>query len=278
VHARFLFARAAAPLALLIATLASADVRVPGVDDALLSGEPLYSQHKEELIVRHFFQDRRGGVYLDVGAFHWRRWSTTYYLEKHLGWTGVAVDALPEVAEGWRRNRPGAQFFQFIVTDHSGTVETLYGAGGLSSIHEDHLEEFAGERLETQRFEVPTITLDELLERANVTSIDFLSMDIEQAEPQALAGFDIERFRPELVCIEASESIRDEIAAYFAEHDYERIEAYLEWDNVNWYYTPRAPAGNALPAWGMPLIVSALVLMLVGGVWARRQRLQQRHA
>ncbi len=263
----------ATQLALLVVATAAAEVKLPGNDDQLLAGEPLYSQHKEELIVRHFFGDRRDGVYLDVGAFHWRRWSTTYYLENHLGWTGVAVDALPEVAEGWRRNRPGAQFFQYIVTDHSGTVETLYAAGGLSSIVEDHIESFASEPLETQRFQVHTITLDELLEMARVERIDFLSMDIEQAEPLALAGFDIQRFRPKLVCIEATQSIREAISAYFAQHGYERIDAYLEWDSVNWYYTPRSPSGARLD-WGIPLVAAAIVLMIVGGVWAWRQ---QRH-
>jgi hypothetical protein len=61
-------------------------------------------------------------------------------------------------------------------------------------------------------------------------------MDIEGHEPKALAGFDIERFRPELVCIEAGN--REEIVDYFTQHGYERIEKYLEYDKVNWYFTP----------------------------------------
>ncbi len=152
--------------------------------------------------------------------------------------------------------------------------DTLYAAGGLSSIVEDHIESFASEPLETQRFQVHTITLDELLEMARVERIDFLSMDIEQAEPLALAGFDIERFGPQLVCIEATQSIREAISAYFAQHGYERIDAYLEWDSVNWYYTPRSPSGGARLDWSIPLVAAAVVLMIVGGVWAWRQ---QRH-
>jgi hypothetical protein len=38
---------------------------------------------------------------------------------------------------------------------------------------------------------VQTITLDRLLEAERVERVDFLSMDIEMHEPQALAGFDI---------------------------------------------------------------------------------------
>ena len=85
---------------------------------------------------------------------------------------------------------------------------------------------------------MPTITLNELLKAQGVIQLDFLSMDIEGAEPQALAGFDIERFRPELVCIEASTDNRDALLGYFKEHDYERIIAYAPNDSVNWYFRP----------------------------------------
>src|SRR5512140_2589670 len=56
-------------------------------------GEPLYSQDDEETLIRAFVHDRRGGFFLDVGASDPIRSSTTYYLEKHLGWKGIAIDA-----------------------------------------------------------------------------------------------------------------------------------------------------------------------------------------
>ena len=46
--------------------------------EILTSGEKLYSQSNEELIIRHFFDDRRDGVFVDVGSFHWKKYSTTY--------------------------------------------------------------------------------------------------------------------------------------------------------------------------------------------------------
>ena len=54
-------------------------------DDILAEGEALYSQQKEELIIRHFFGDREGGFFVDVGCYDWKDLSTTLYLEKHLG-------------------------------------------------------------------------------------------------------------------------------------------------------------------------------------------------
>ena len=218
--------------------------RSPRVDDILTEGTKLCSQFDEELIIRHFFHDRRGGYFVDVGASEWQRNSTTYYLEKHLGWSGIALDALPWLADGYAKYRPRTKFLNYIVTDHSGTEETFYAAGEVSSTKKEHMEQFAGgESFRPQEIKVPTITLNELLDQLGIAKIDFLSMDIEQGEPAALAGFDIERFRPDLVCIEAAVSVRPHLIEYFADHGYERIEEYLEYDKVNWYYKPKtAPA------------------------------------
>ena len=43
------------------------------------------SQHGEEWLIRDFFQDRRGGVFVDVGANHYQRFNNTYYLDVMLG-------------------------------------------------------------------------------------------------------------------------------------------------------------------------------------------------
>jgi hypothetical protein len=95
-----------------------------------------------------------------------------------------------------------------------------------------------------RELKVPVSTLDALLREQGVEKIDFLSMDVEEHEPQALAGFDIDHFRPELVCIEAHEAVREPIARYFAVHGYERIDAYLRYDGINWYFRPRPGRGE----------------------------------
>ena len=217
-------------------------------DSILTEGKKLYSQHDEELIIRHFFDDRREGFFLDVGAWMWKEASTTYYLESHLGWSGIAIDAQKSLAADYKKHRPRTQFFSYLITDHSGDTGTLYVAGPISSADESHLdifkkhpERFPGAvMLETTPMKVRTITLNDLLERSGVDEIDFMSMDIEGSEPPALAGFDIERYRPELVCIEVSGKTQAAVAEYFAAHGYERIDEYLKHDYVNWYYTPKS--------------------------------------
>jgi len=217
-----------------------------GRDEILTEGEKLYSQGNEELIVRHFFDDRIAGFFVDVGSSHWKHVSTTYYLEAHLGWSGIAIDARDEFASGYAANRPRTRFFSYIVTDHSGAMGAFYRTGegihgDLSSTAEDNVKLFPRIKVKPVEVEIPTITLNDLLDDNGVTHVDFLSMDIEQGEPAALAGFDIDRFQPELICIEATRTVREQIAAYFAKHGYERIDEYLEYDILNWYYRPKQP-------------------------------------
>jgi len=214
--------------------------------DILLSGTKLYSEHNEELIIRDFFQDRRNGFFVDVGCAHYMHASTTFYLEKHLGWSGIAIDALDEFENDYLENRPNTKFFNYIVTDHSGTKDFFYRLSDngvwYSSVDKRFVEKVAKSRNDIksvyQKLEVPTITLTELLEKSEISKIDFLSMDIEGGEPKALAGFDINRFRPELVCIEAHSNKRT-IMKYFTRNGYEFIEKYLIYDNLNLYFRPK---------------------------------------
>ena len=201
----------------------------------------LYSQSREELIIRDFFGERRDGVYLDVGCAWAERYSNTYYLEQHLGWTGIGVDALPDYAEEWARKRPRSVFLNYLVTDRAETERPFFRADlkGISQVESPVLGP-AGDEVPSQEIRVPSITLTQLLDQNGITSLDFLNMDIEGHEPQALVGFDIERFRPELVCIEAKPRNRQFIREYFAAHGYEQIERYLEHDQVNYYFALKA--------------------------------------
>jgi FkbM family methyltransferase len=207
----------------------------------ILTEKPLYSQSKEELVIRNFFKDRRQGFFVDVGCASPNANSNPYYLEHHLGWTGIGVDALAEYAPAWKEKRPGSRFFAFLVSDHSDTVDTFYRSElrGISSVEKRNIAP-GGDAVKWEEMKVPTTTLNKLLDQNGVTRIDFLNMDIEGHEPPALAGFDIDRFRPDLVCIEAKPENREKIMKYFADHRYRRLKRYIPYDEVNYYFAAGA--------------------------------------
>lgn len=134
----------------------------------ILAEKKLYSLFDEELIIRDFFQDRRNGIFLDVGCAWPIDANNTYYLEKHLGWTGIGVDALSDYAEAWQRERPTSRFFSYLVTSRSGGTGTFFRSPdpGLSSTDRDSASgKNFGETLEPEKIEVPMITLTDLLDR-----------------------------------------------------------------------------------------------------------------
>ena len=208
--------------------------------DILHTERKQYSQHDEELIIRDFFQDRREGFFLDVGCAWPKKDSNTYYLESELGWSGIGIDALPEYAQPWSRKRRNSRFFNYAVTDHSGSFETFYRSElpGISAL--EPRNRFGGREVKSQALRVPSITLTKLLEDNGVSKVDLLSMDIELAEPLALAGFDIDRFKPRLACVEVHGEVEQRVVSYFTSHGYERIERYREYDGVNFYFAPKA--------------------------------------
>jgi FkbM family methyltransferase len=198
----------------------------------------MFSEWNEEVIIRHFFGDRREGVFLDVGAYHYKDKSNTYYLEKNLGWRGIAVDANGEFEQGYLDNRPNTRFFAFFVSDRSDEKADFYIVRDPGHLTKSTAVPSFIEGRKSEKRQVPTIRLDDLLAKLEVPRIDFLNLDIELWEPQALAGFDIGKYRPSLVCIEAHPPVRHQILAYFAEHAYRRLDQYLLFDKRNWYFTP----------------------------------------
>ncbi len=198
------------------------------------------SQFGEEWIIRDFFGDRRGGFFVDVGANDYKAFSNTYYLDTVLGWSGIAVEPQRQFEQGYTLNRPRTKFRPFFVSNESNTEAKLYVQAG-SSLETSANKQFtASFGTITKELTAPTITLTDLLESEKVDSIDFLTMDIELWEPKALAGFDIERFRPAFVCIEAHPAVRQQILDYFSLHSYTVVGKYLRADTQNLYFMPRS--------------------------------------
>jgi FkbM family methyltransferase len=212
-------------------------------------GPARHSEHAEEWLIRDFFGNERAGIFVDVGSYHYKTFSNTYYLEQTLGWSGVAVDAQEEFGADYAKHRPRTKFVAFFVSDRSDAIESLFVprllnlVASSSKSFSDRYDSSGQER------KVQTITLSDLLDRAGITKVDFMSMDIELAEPKALAGFDIQRFKPRLVAVESHSDVRQQLLDYFANNRYRVVGRYLRADPDNLWFAPAdAPPPAAVHA------------------------------
>jgi FkbM family methyltransferase len=196
------------------------------------------SEREEEWLIRAFFQDRTNGFFVDIGANHYRAASKTYYLETVLNWSGIAVEPQKEFAADYAKYRPRTRFFPLFVSsasDETARLFVLKGQSLVASSDEKFVRQFG---VPDEVRTIPTVSLSDLLDREQVDRIDFLSMDIELHEPEALKGFDIDRFKPALVCIEALKPVRQQILDYFARHGYVLEGRYIWVDRENFYFKP----------------------------------------
>jgi FkbM family methyltransferase len=154
----------------------------------------------------------RPGVFVDVGAHDGMTFSNTLLLEKKFGWTGIAVEPIPEVFERLRANRGcvtvngcvagerGPSEFQ-IVTGYSemlsGRVET-YDPRHLKRIDRE-LETHGGER---RTIAVECFRLNELLADNAIKHVDYLSIDTEGGELEILRSLDFQSLSLSIIGVE----------------------------------------------------------------------------
>ncbi len=195
-----------------------------------------YSQFGQDLFLdRWFFKSRRGGVFVDVGAYDGVTGSNTYYFERHLGWRGVAFEANPDVVADLIRNR-SCEIIDGCAYEHDGTVEFVAlteappkaaqrplleplnaasivfdgrHAGTMLSGIESHLQERSRmsrsereHRLQRSTKSVKCFRIDTVLRRLEIRVVDFLDIDVEGAEYEVLRGVDFEAVHVNVISVE----------------------------------------------------------------------------
>ncbi len=153
------------------------------------------------------------GFFVEAGANDGIEQSNTYYLEKTRRWRGLLVEPVPRLAAACRQNRRATVVNAALVPPEldGQTVELVdvdlmsivSGARGSTEADEQHV--VAGERVQAiarQVAQAPGRTLSGLLAELGDPSIDFLSLDVEGYEVEALEGLDLRRHPPAFLLIE----------------------------------------------------------------------------
>jgi FkbM family methyltransferase len=185
------------------------------------------ADHEMQLVAA-FFGNLKG-YFVEVGANDPRERSQTWLLEQS-GWTGVLIEPQPELAAELRARR-NSKVFSFACSspENAGRELPFHVAGPLSSLDRQRMAPRAApERV----IKVPVRTLNSILAEAGTpTNFEFLSIDVEGHEIEALRGFDIARWRPQLILLE------DHVAD-LSKHRYLTAAGYRiirRYENNGWY-------------------------------------------
>lgn len=169
-----------------------------------------YAQNREDLLIRAFFEDTKRGFYVDIGANHPTDDSVTKLFYDN-GWRGINVEPNARLFSLLQQERPRDTNVQAGISDKAGTLTMREYDGwyaGLSTFSKDMQNENK-DVTEYHDIEINVITLRELFKQYNVEKINFLKVDVEGYEYNVLAGNNWDRYRPELICIEANHTFKD---------------------------------------------------------------------
>jgi FkbM family methyltransferase len=167
-----------------------------------------YSLNEIDLKLEPYLSEIRNGFFIEAGANDGIRQSNTLYYEKKYGWKGLLVEAIPELAKKAKKNRPKDIVENFALVSESYDKPTIVMKyGDLMSIvsgteSSDHMG-WIKDRVQTYDIEVPVSTLTSILNKNNVKKVDFISLDLEGYELEALRGFDFTIWKPKYLLIEA---------------------------------------------------------------------------
>jgi len=199
------------------------------------------SQHGEDRWLDKYFHQKRQGFFVEVGAYDGVVLSNTYHFENERAWTGILVEPDARKAELCRVSRANSRIYECAAVGSDDIQEIsffqveggeVYNTINLVDSHRKRLEEYG---LKHREVRVRAMTLDQILTDAKPPKIDFLSIDVEEAEYEVLKGFDIKRWKPRIVFVESNSPERKpEIRDYFVRNGY----AYLHSIEVNDFYRP----------------------------------------
>lgn len=164
-----------------------------------------YSQEGEDRVLKRYFEFKKDGFYVDVGAHHPKRFSNTYIFYKE-GWRGINIDAMPGSMKLFKKVRPrDINLEEAIGTSKNEITYYAFEEPAINGFDQEISEKRIadGSKLLFKKGIIPK-TLAEILDQnlPPQTQIDFLSIDVEGIDFMVLQSNNWEKYRPTFVLVE----------------------------------------------------------------------------
>lgn len=139
------------------------------------------SQVGQDLWVLEMLNNKKNGFFIDIGAYDGHCLSNSYMLEKEFEWNGLAIEADPIPFKNMCDIR-NCTCINKAITNYNGVCK----------FYQDPLSG----KISDNGIEIEAITLIELFKQYDVPKIiDYISLDIEGGEYDALLGFPFNEYK-----------------------------------------------------------------------------------
>lgn len=187
-----------------------------------------YGQHGLDRAIWEFFDGKRNGFFIDVGAHDGISLSNSYVFEREANWNGMCFEPHPNHYKALYKNRDCACFEMACVHDDSINRISFYadmrGKGYLSGVNPDPgyvnklLARVRRGFKSFKKITVDATTVERVMGLFSFDQqIDFMSVDVEGTEIDVLYGTNLNKNRPRLLVVEANSKEQKEELDTFLE-------------------------------------------------------------
>ena len=168
--------------------------------------ENFFSQFGQDKIIKnYFFQNKKNGFFVEIGAFDGVLGSNCIHFEKSMNWEGIAIEPSKIQFEKLSKNRNCKVLNAAISSTEKDVefIEVIEGLTQMSGIDDDNYSakliiennkknKFNKNKMKTSTFEKSILTKE----------IDYLSIDIEGAELDVLKSINFQEYIIKVISVE----------------------------------------------------------------------------
>ncbi len=173
-----------------------------------------YSQKgQDKFLNEEVFNGKEGGFFVDIGAHDGISFSNSYFFEKYLGWKGICIEPNPDIFPKLIQNRLSLclqlavakenKKFNFLKCE--GYMLEMY-SGIFELMDVKHIERIEKEMQifggSCSTIEIQCKPISEILNEYNINSIDFINIDIEGGEEEAIKSIDFKKTKIKAILVE----------------------------------------------------------------------------
>tara|TARA_B100000963_G_scaffold254115_1_gene222703 strand:+ start:11745 stop:12452 length:708 start_codon:yes stop_codon:yes gene_type:complete len=161
-----------------------------------------YSLNAVDLIIDYIFKDKDKGTYIDIGAQHPISNNNTYLLFKK-GWKGVNIDLDKKNIDLFNISRPNDINLNYAISDKEEEAELFFyhDSSPINTLNKE-VQKYQKANIKEIK-KIKTFSLNSVLKKINFRDkIDYMNIDVEGFEEKVLAGFDLNKYKPNVISVE----------------------------------------------------------------------------
>jgi FkbM family methyltransferase len=158
-----------------------------------------YSQAGEDKFLNDtYFKNKKGGIYIELGALDGVLYSNTKFFQDVLDWSGILIEPHPYKFRDLTINRPNNYLFNCAISNSTDEVvfrffiDNYSGVSGIErTLPTEHINGFYTHVREPKdRITLKPKNLTEIIKSTNIQHINLLSLDVEGHEYEVLLSWD----------------------------------------------------------------------------------------